>query len=128
MKVYVVYDEARAKKEGVYSSIRFKIKDVTLSQPYEGENWIAFHREDYFEVYVIWVRYDDGDTCGKTDGHWDIVDVVSSIDEKESIISNLKNHKHKNSDRYENTFATLRSIHWKKYSLKKERTSGTIYM
>lgn len=111
MKVYVTYNETRrggkplSKKR--WSSredthVDFQLTGVCLEEPkaWYKEPFELDCKELPKVVYVVLVRYSDGDTFGNSYGHGHIEGVYLSEDDAQKVVEAIRNDKYKSKETY----------------------------
>ena len=118
--LYIVYEEHKTGGELLsdepYSDrtdtdIDFSIISVHHRQKFSEEKlpWkrekveLDFDPSTKDEIYIVVVRYSDGDTFGHIEGCWEIVEVCDNIDKAYEIANNIeeeKDHEYKGYKNY----------------------------
>jgi len=103
--------------------VSFNIKTVHATEPDDG--WpqsveVAFNPEDHLgkRVYVIVVRYDTGDTFGRTYNTWKIPEVVLTMEEADKICKAIKYDKYNGYVSWKGYFENFNSVDYESFELR----------
>ena len=135
LKVYLTYVERRSGGDpidpGRYSCredeyIDFEMTGLFYGEPADEAIWVETIEVDFDPkkflgkvLYVVIVRYSDGDTFGTTDGHWKVIGAYKTSKEASEIAKQIDTGKFPGTYHcWEGHFARLTDVYGKGYVLR----------